>query len=74
MVKGGTEPWEFQALFHNYIRAPADEVTISPLSALSYYDKTESSEEARKTPKVEQRYEVDVKKVGLRRDWSRIGF
>ncbi|KAL1737199.1 galactose mutarotase-like domain-containing protein [Schizophyllum commune] len=58
-----TQPWEFQALFHNYIRAPADEVTISPLSALSYYDKTESSEEARKTPKVEQRYEVDVKKT-----------
>ncbi|TRM66329.1 galactose mutarotase-like domain-containing protein [Schizophyllum amplum] len=58
-----TQAWEFQALFHNYIRAPADEVTVSPLSALSYYDKTESSDEAKKTPKVEQRYEVDVKKT-----------
>ncbi|KAL1740678.1 galactose mutarotase-like domain-containing protein, partial [Schizophyllum fasciatum] len=57
------QSWEFQALFHNYIRAPADQVTISPLNALSYYDKTEPSDEAKKTPKVEQRSEVDVKKA-----------
>lgn len=54
-------PMEFQALFHNYIRAPADDVRITPLTGLSYYDKTESTEEARATPKVESREGVDVK-------------
>ena len=48
-------PMEFQALFHNYIRAPADDVRITPLTGLSYYDKTESTEEARATSKVESR-------------------
>ncbi|KAH9486923.1 Glucose-6-phosphate 1-epimerase [Psilocybe cubensis] len=53
---------EFQALLHSYIRAPADEVTVTPLKGLQYYDKTETTEEARTTPKVESRAEVDVKK------------
>ncbi|KAI0825135.1 galactose mutarotase-like protein [Trametes gibbosa] len=54
-------PFEFQALFHNYIRAPANEVLISPLIGVSYYDKTEATEEARAIPKVETREGVDVK-------------
>lgn len=54
---------EFQALLHNYLRVPADEVAISPLQNLTYYDKTETTEEARATPKVETRAQVDVKRV-----------
>jgi len=57
-----TSPLEFQALLHNYIRAPANELLISPLQALSYYDKTESTDELRSKPKVETRAGVDVKK------------
>ncbi|KAL6304278.1 galactose mutarotase-like protein [Sparassis latifolia] len=56
-----TSPLEFQALLHNYIRAPSNEVLVSPLQALSYYDKTEATEELRSTPKVETRASVDVK-------------
>jgi glucose-6-phosphate 1-epimerase len=51
---------EFQALFHNYIRAPSKDVLITPLQHTSYYDKTESTEEGRITPKVETRASVDV--------------
>ena len=54
---------EFQALLHNYLRVPADQVVISPLQNLTYYDKTESTEEARATPKIETRAQVDVKRV-----------
>jgi len=53
---------EFQALLHTYIRAPADEVKIAPLQGFSYYDKTESTDQARASPKTETRAEVDVKK------------
>ncbi len=55
-------PIAFQALFHNYIRAPANELRVLPLAGLSYYDKTEATEEARATPKVESRQGVDVTK------------
>ncbi|EJF66695.1 galactose mutarotase-like protein [Dichomitus squalens LYAD-421 SS1] len=55
-----TPPIEFQALFHNYIRAPSSDVRVSPLLGLSYYDKTEATEEARATPKKEVRQAVDV--------------
>lgn len=51
---------EFQALLHSYIRAPADQVTVTPLQGVSYYDKTESTEDARSQPKVENRSHVDV--------------
>lgn len=54
-------PLEFQALFHNYIRAPANEVLITPLQGLSYFDKTESSDELKARAKVESRAAVDVK-------------
>ena len=57
-----TDVLQFQALFHNYIRAPANEVTISPLTGKTYFDKTEATPEARLIPKVEQRKYVDVKK------------
>ncbi|KAF8203650.1 galactose mutarotase-like domain-containing protein [Pholiota molesta] len=57
-----TDAIEFQALLHTYIRAPAHEVRITPLQGLHYYDKTEATEEARATPKLETRSEVDVKK------------
>jgi glucose-6-phosphate 1-epimerase len=51
---------EFQALLHNYIRAPADEVKITPLKGLTYFDKTESTDESRAAPKIETREEVTV--------------
>jgi glucose-6-phosphate 1-epimerase len=51
---------EFQALLHNYIRAPSNQVLVTPLQGLSYYDKTEATEEAR--PKTEMRAAVDVKR------------
>lgn len=57
-----TPALEFQALFHNYIRAPANDVRVSPLLGLLYYDKTEATEEARATPKRENREGVDVLK------------
>jgi len=52
---------EFQALFHNYIRAPSKDVLITPLQHKSYYDKTELTELGRATPKVETRAGVDVR-------------
>ncbi|KAG8219819.1 galactose mutarotase-like domain-containing protein [Butyriboletus roseoflavus] len=53
---------EFQALFHNYIRAPANQVLVFPLQDNTYYDKTETSEEGRNTAKKETRAGVDVGK------------
>lgn len=53
---------QFQALFHNYLRAPANDVKISPLTGKSYFDKTETTAEAKATSKVEQRKDVDVQK------------
>ena len=55
-------PLEFQALFHNYIRSNSSTVHVTPLTGLSFYDKTEATEEARATPKVEERETVDVRK------------
>ncbi|PPQ80796.1 hypothetical protein CVT25_001921 [Psilocybe cyanescens] len=57
-----SETLEFQALLHNYIRAPADDVVVTPLQGLQFYDKTESTEHPRTNPKVENRHEVDVKR------------
>ncbi|KAG6813781.1 hypothetical protein H0H92_007193 [Tricholoma furcatifolium] len=56
-----SEALEYQALFHNYIRAPANEVSITTLQNLSYYDKTEPTAEGKATPKIESRVMVDVK-------------
>lgn len=53
---------QFQALFHNYIRAPANNVKILPLTGKNYFDKTEATPEARATAKIEQRKDVDVQK------------
>jgi len=53
---------EFQALFHNYFRAPSSEVLVFPLHHQSYYDKTAPTEEERNTLKEETRVDVDVKK------------
>ncbi|KAH7911198.1 galactose mutarotase-like domain-containing protein [Hygrophoropsis aurantiaca] len=53
---------EFQALFHNYIRAPSEDVLIFPLQNLHYYDKTEPTEEGRSKAKLETRSGVDVRK------------
>jgi hypothetical protein len=52
---------EFQALFHNYLRAPANDVKISPLAGKNFFDKTEATAEAKATSKLELRKEVDVK-------------
>lgn len=57
-----SEPLEFQALFHNYIRAPSNEVLIFPLQHQSFYDKTAATEEEKNTPKKEVREGVDVRK------------
>lgn len=51
----------FHALFHNYIRAPAKDVLVTPLQNALFYDKTEATEEARATPKRETRAGVDVR-------------
>jgi glucose-6-phosphate 1-epimerase len=48
-----SETLDFQALLHTYIRAPANEVSISPLLGKRYVDKTEKSPEARSTLKEE---------------------
>lgn len=53
---------EFQALFHNYILAPANDVLITPLQNNPYFDKTESTEQGRATAKIETRAGVDVRK------------
>ncbi|KAH7883595.1 galactose mutarotase-like domain-containing protein [Phlebopus sp. FC_14] len=52
---------EFQALLHNYIRAPANQVLVSPLQNNKYYDKTEPTEEGRTNAKLETRAGVDVR-------------
>ena len=57
-----TGPLEFQALFHNYIRAPSSDVLISPLKGVTYYDKTEATDELKAKGKIEERSGVDVKK------------
>lgn len=46
---------EFQALLHNYLRAPAKDVLVEPLQHLAYFDKIAGAE------KVENRPGVDVK-------------
>ncbi|KAH9954418.1 galactose mutarotase-like protein [Russula dissimulans] len=56
-----SETLDFQALLHTYIRAPANEVSISSLVGKRYIDKTEKSLEARTTPKEENRSTVDVR-------------
>ena len=56
-----SEALDFQALLHTYIRAPANEVSISPLLGRRYIDKTEKSIEARNTLKEEKRSVVDVR-------------
>lgn len=53
---------EFQALYHNYFRAPANEVLITPLQHTFYYDRTEPTDEGKTRAKQEARAELDVKK------------
>ncbi|PSS37732.1 hypothetical protein PHLCEN_2v425 [Hermanssonia centrifuga] len=48
-------PINFQALFHNYILAPANEVLVTPLQGVSYHDKVAAAD------KVETRAAVDVR-------------
>jgi glucose-6-phosphate 1-epimerase len=55
-------PLEFQALFHNYIAALANDVLVFPLTGKSYLDKTDSSLEGKNALKTESRAGVDVKK------------
>lgn len=58
----GAATLEFQALLHNYIRAPANDVLVTPLQGVTYYDKTEATDELKAQPKTETRPGVDVKK------------
>ncbi|KAJ6610901.1 galactose mutarotase-like domain-containing protein [Mycena sp. CBHHK59/15] len=53
---------EFQALFHNYILAPSNDVLITPLQNKTYFDKTQPTEEGRAMAKTETRAAVDVRK------------
>ena len=46
-----SEALDFQALLHTYIRAPANEVSISPLLGRRYIDKMEKSVQVRNTLK-----------------------
>ncbi|EKM61039.1 uncharacterized protein PHACADRAFT_247363 [Phanerochaete carnosa HHB-10118-sp] len=57
----GSATLEFQALFHNYIRATANDVLVTPLQGVTYYDKTEATDELKAQPKTETRSGVDVK-------------
>ncbi|KAF9270229.1 galactose mutarotase-like protein [Marasmius fiardii PR-910] len=54
-----SEQFEFQVLFHNYIRAPSNSLFVGPLQGLQYKDKTDSSFQGLKT---EDRSGVDVKR------------
>ena len=51
-----TEPLEFQALLHNYIRGPAKNLSVHPLEGKRYADKVD------KSIKEETREAVDVRK------------
>ncbi|KAJ7932390.1 galactose mutarotase-like domain-containing protein [Mycena leptocephala] len=53
---------EFQALFHNYFLAPANDVLVTPLQNITYFDKTESTEKGKATAKIEERAGVDIRK------------
>ncbi|KAF8745543.1 hypothetical protein AX14_006866 [Amanita brunnescens Koide BX004] len=57
-----TGDMEFQALFHNYIRAPSDEVVVTPLQHLVYFDKTDTSADGQPKQKIESRPAVDVRR------------
>ena len=57
-----SSPLEFQALFHTYLRAPANDVRITSLKGVSFFDKTEATEELRAQAKLETREAVDVLK------------
>jgi glucose-6-phosphate 1-epimerase len=52
---------EFQALLHNYIQAPANEVSVTPLQHLAYFDKTDLEADGHPKQKVESRSAVDVR-------------
>lgn len=56
-----SEALDFQALLHTYIRAPANEVSISPLLGKRYVDKADKSLDATNALKEEKRSAVDVR-------------
>lgn len=53
---------EFQALLHNYLRAPSNLAVVTPLQNISYYDKTQIDASGQTALKLESRNEVDVQK------------
>jgi glucose-6-phosphate 1-epimerase len=46
---------------HNYILAPADEVSVTPLQHLAYFDKNDLAADGHPKQKVESRSAVDVR-------------
>jgi D-hexose-6-phosphate mutarotase len=52
---------EFQALLHNYIQAPSDDVVVTPLQNLVYFDKTDTLADGQPKQKVESRAAVDIR-------------
>ena len=57
-----TDVLQFQTPFHNYVCVPANDVKISLLTGKNYFNKTEATPEARATPKLEQRKDVNGQK------------
>lgn len=53
---------EFQALLHNYLRAPSDSAVVTPLQNISYYDKTQIDASGQIAFKLESRSQVNVQK------------
>jgi glucose-6-phosphate 1-epimerase len=53
---------EYQALFHNYLRAPSDKVLVSGLKDHKYLDKIDIAEDGKPREKKETRDAVDVQK------------
>jgi glucose-6-phosphate 1-epimerase len=58
-----TDGLEFQALFHNYIRAPSDVVVVTGLKTHTYFDKIDHNEDGKPKEKKEARNVVDVQKI-----------
>jgi glucose-6-phosphate 1-epimerase len=54
---------EFQALFHNYLRAPSNQVLVTGLKDHLYLDKINTTENGNPKEKMETRDTVDVQKL-----------
>ncbi|KIL70819.1 hypothetical protein M378DRAFT_66178 [Amanita muscaria Koide BX008] len=60
VVNASANDLEFQALLHTYIQAPSDELLITPLQGLTFFDKIDATADGQPRQKVESRQAVDV--------------